>query len=185
MVSRTTNVLGAWLLAAGGEVAASAGAAGLSAGEAAAVVLVANNPGRSLDWLRGRLGLSHSGTVRLVDRLGALGLLRRGAAVHDGRMIALTLTGAGAERVARIHAARADVVDRLLSGLPAAAGRELVELAAAQLRRGLRTAVQADVTCRLCDVAVCAPHCPVDDSVPGLDRSGAVPTPVNTGSQTR
>ena len=160
------NVLAAWLLAAGDDVRTSAATTGLSTGKAAALVLVSNNPGCSVDWLRARMGLTHSGTVRLVDRLAGADLLRRGTATHDGRAVALTTTSAGDEQVAQIHAVRTGVITRLLEDLPEATAAALLEVATVQLRSTPRNNVQADVTCRLCRLASCLPHCPVDESVP-------------------
>lgn len=43
---------------------------GLGLRDVAALTLVASHEGCSVDWLRSRIGLTQSGTVRLVDRLG-------------------------------------------------------------------------------------------------------------------
>src|SRR4051794_41799772 len=56
--------------------------------------------GQPIDALRRVLGLTHSGTVRLVDRLVAAGLGERRVGTTDGRAVPLGLTPAG-RRVAR------------------------------------------------------------------------------------
>ncbi len=50
--------------------------------------------GGSVTQLSSVLGLTHSGTVRLVDRLGAEGLVERVGA-QDGRAVSVVLTGSG------------------------------------------------------------------------------------------
>src|SRR6185503_11105786 len=93
--ARTANLLGAL-----GIVLADALADAGGDSEAAALVAIGGpSAGASIDALSAVVGLSHSGTVRLVDRLEADGLLerRRGA---DQRSATLLLTPAG-RRAAR------------------------------------------------------------------------------------
>ena len=54
-------------------------ALGLEARDLSALTLVAAYDGCQLDWLRQRIDLTQSGTVRLVDRLAGRGLVIRGA----------------------------------------------------------------------------------------------------------
>ena len=73
-------------------------AAELVGGPSTATALVAlhgTSSGGTIDALAGRIGLSHSGAVRLVDRLAGDGLVerRRGA---DQRSAALAADPAGA-----------------------------------------------------------------------------------------
>ena len=49
---------------------------------------------RTVDLLRQVLGLTSSGTVRLVDRMAESGYVRRGPG-PDGRSTSISLTGAG------------------------------------------------------------------------------------------
>lgn len=165
--------MGAWLVAAGDRVRAATAAAGTAPLEAEALVQVHNDPGRSVDWLRARLDLSHSGTVRLVERLAGAGLLHRGVATADARAAALTLTEVGQQRVAALFAARERAVGQLLAEVPEAAQIGLWEMADAQLRTTARDRIAADVTCRLCEVDVCVPVCPVEASITG-DVTGDV-----------
>jgi MarR family transcriptional regulator, negative regulator of the multidrug operon emrRAB len=58
----------------------------------AALVAIGSNPNISNEGLRRKIGISHSSTVRLVDRLTAAGLVERHSATDDGRMVALRMT---------------------------------------------------------------------------------------------
>src|SRR4249919_3651913 len=96
-LAHDANVLGALALNVGArvqDVAERTAALGASA-PAALVALDGQLTGEPIDALRRVLGLTHSGTVRLVDRLAAAGLVERRAATRDGRAVALGLTPAG------------------------------------------------------------------------------------------
>src|SRR5689334_15046081 len=67
---------------------------GLGLRDAAALTLIGSHPGCSADWLWARIGLTQSGTVRLVDRLEGLGYVER---ERSGRSLRLTLLPAGEE----------------------------------------------------------------------------------------
>src|SRR6476659_5687027 len=111
--SRTANLLGAFGTVRA-DVLADAG------GDSAAAALVAiggPSAGASIEALSVVVGLSHSGTVRLADRLAADGLVerRRGA---DQRAAALLVRAAGrraAVRVARLREANLQCVVSLLT----------------------------------------------------------------------
>ena len=115
--------------------------------------------GQSIDALRRVVGLTHSGAVRLVDRLAAAGLVERRVGA-DGRTVALQLTPEGqacgapgprppgrrdrgvlAPLTASERATLAALNERLLSALTD--GQE-------ERRR----------VCRLCDVDACGRDCP-------------------------
>jgi DNA-binding MarR family transcriptional regulator len=123
------------------------------------------------DWLGGAtvdavarvVGLTHSGAVRLADRLEADGLLKRSAGA-DGRSLALGLTPAGAAEAARLRAARQDTLVALLAHVPAGEARAaflagLEAILAAVTREG----AAPGRTCRLCDAHACGhpDACPV------------------------
>ena len=127
------------------------------------------NDGRSVEWLRIRIGLTQSGTVRLVDRLSDRGLLQRGPST--GRGVPLHLTAGGHEVLERWHQARESAVDGLLTGVPAGQRPELVQAIAAALMAEERVRPQADATCRTCSWPECGEDCPVDRSVPDPDAA--------------
>ena len=102
----------------------------------------------TLDQLRAALGLTHSGAVRLVDRLEEDGLVRRARA--GGRAVAPDLTARGRRALTRLERVRLEASAELLTPF-SASKREQLELL---LRRMLaaQTANEADLNriCRLC-----------------------------------
>ena len=70
----------------------------------------------TVDRLRQVLGLTSSGTVRLVDRLAELGYVQRGPG-DDGRSTSVSLTGAGRTAAERVAVARTGVLLGALDGL--------------------------------------------------------------------
>ena len=94
----------------------------------------------------------------------SLGLVRREPRAGR-REVGLHVTAAGARRLQIALRARADAVQALVAPLPPAERRQLAELTGKALRGGTRRRDEADIACRLCDWAVCAPACPVDASV--------------------
>jgi DNA-binding MarR family transcriptional regulator len=117
-LDRTGNLLGALSLAVTDRTSAAAGDT-LGQSESAAVALSAlhhflRDP--SVDLLRQVLGLTPSGTVRLVDRLQDAGYVVRRPG-RDGRSVSLRLTVSGRRAAERVSAARAEVLQDALSGL--------------------------------------------------------------------
>jgi DNA-binding MarR family transcriptional regulator len=141
---------------------------GLDARELSALTLIAAEDGCPIDWLCARVGLTHSGTVRLVDRLAARGLLRRAAS--SGRRVPLHLTDEGSAALDRWAGARDRVAADLLAGVPEEPRRQLVAAMAQALVAQPRRRPEADATCRTCTWPACGRDCPVDRSV------GAQPT---------
>lgn len=88
----------------------------VSTERAALVALSDLLEGRSVDDLRRAVGLTHSGAVRVADRLVAGGLVerRRGG---DGRSVALVLTDEGRRVADHARAARLATVHDVLSVL--------------------------------------------------------------------
>src|SRR5579863_3248574 len=72
--------------------------------------------GGSVTQLSSVLGLTHSGTVRLVDRLAAEGLVERVGA-QDGRAVSVVLTRTGRRTAARILQTREKSLMSALSAL--------------------------------------------------------------------
>lgn len=139
---------------------AVAAAAGQSVTAAAALSALHHFLDRPTVDMVGRvLGLSHSGAVRLVDRLAAAGYVTRGAG-DDGRSRAVTLTRKGQRAAARVSEARASLLTAALAELSTVEREQLHGL----LGRVLGTLVREKVTaapgeggwtCRLCDTAAC------------------------------
>src|SRR3954471_2673774 len=112
----TSNVVVAFALTVEARMRAALAATGLEERELAALTLVAEDDGRAIDWLCDRVGLTHSGTVRLVDRLALRGLLRRGPAT--GRRVPLHVTDEGSAALDRWGEVRDRAVAGLLGGVP-------------------------------------------------------------------
>src|ERR1700761_7946542 len=109
------NVMTAWAVSLHDRLTEAASELGLGVRDIAALTLVASHPGVTADWLRTRIGLSQPGTVRLVNRLAAAGLIER--AGREGLSVHLAVTPAGQERLDRWTAQRDQAVRALTEGL--------------------------------------------------------------------
>lgn len=160
-IRRTANLLGAAVLGLHDELRLAVEYRTGRSGEApAAVVALGHQPGLSNDALSRLLGLTHTGTVRLVDRLVADGLVERSAAVRDKRGVALHLTKAGDKARRDILSEREAVIRPLVSRLDTAEQRTLATLLEKLLRAAGRDDEHKLRTCRLCDGEVCG-DCPI------------------------
>jgi DNA-binding MarR family transcriptional regulator len=155
MTTRLENLLGAFSVAVNDsmdEAFDEACAIGDSA--PAALILLHENPDTRIEALARYLTLSHSGTVRLVDRLAQAGWVAR-EACDDKRAVALVLTKTGARVAERLLEGRRRSLGRALSGI-GAADRKVLERILPQMLNNLVTdAAQADHTCRYCDSGAC------------------------------
>lgn len=156
------NVMTAWATSLHDRLTAAAGELGLGLRDIAALTLVASHPDVPVDWLRARVGLSQPGTVRLVDRLSAAGLIERAA--REGRSVHLAVTPAGRELLDRWTDRRDQAVRRLTEGLAAGQQAQLTELLAVALSTPGRPRAEADRACRTCDWPACGDDCPVSQS---------------------
>ncbi len=165
MHARELNIIGAWILHMADGLQAGVEESGVAPREAAALVLVDTHPGCGIEWLRVRLGLTQSGTVRLVDRLVAEGWLIRGEE-STRRAVRLEVTDAGRSRAGLVLGGRDATLSRLLGPLSEEERDVLAGLAARVLTQVERDRDAADRACRLCRWPSCEPDCPVDQSVP-------------------
>lgn len=163
--SRYANIIGALALGLADDIVESATAdTMLSGAEAAALALIGYEPGITINGLRAGLALSHPGTVRLVDRLDAAGLVTRVRHLDDGRAVALELTPNGRAASAAIIARRDSAVIRGLTALSPEEQGMMGALAAKMLRAMLRDEAHAYRVCRLCHFDRCL-DCPVSDEL--------------------
>jgi DNA-binding MarR family transcriptional regulator len=110
--------------------------------------------GTSIDLLAQVLGLTSSGTVRLVDRLSEAGYVRRTAGA-DARTTSIVLTKAGRRVAANVAAARADLLSGALADL-SADERQVFERVTGRVLAGLVRGPDATRwICRLCDTTTC------------------------------
>jgi DNA-binding MarR family transcriptional regulator len=163
--ARLVNLLGALAVgltdAAVGDVAAHSE---LDHTAAAALVALLDFAGSgSVQRLSQLVGLSHSGSVRLVNRLAEAGLVERRPGA-DARTLAVRLTRRGRALARRIRAGRHAAIAATLTGLTeqererlAAACEVLVaNLASARLAtRAAGKRPSGGALCRLCDPLAC------------------------------
>jgi MarR family transcriptional repressor of emrRAB len=156
------NLLAALALAVDDEVRrATEQAVAYGASAPAALVTLRAEPGLSIEQLRNALGLTHSGGVRLVDRLAADGHLER--VPGFGRQVALELTASGRRLAGQILAARARALDRVLEPLEESQRRQLAALIEPMLRGLVGSEAHSWQICRMCDTDACPPErCPVE-----------------------
>jgi DNA-binding MarR family transcriptional regulator len=155
-IDQTANLLGALSLMIADRMAdAMADAGGRPESAAAALCALLHFLGRpSVDLLRQVLGLTSSGTVRLIDRMAESGFVERGPG-SDGRSTSVALTGAGRAAAQRVAAARADVLEGALAGLPAADRDALRRILGTMLVGLMRGPGAVRWMCRLCDTGAC------------------------------
>ncbi len=167
-LDRAANLFGALCQVIADQMSdAVAQAAGRSESAAAALSALGNFLDRpSVGLLRQVLGLTSSGTVRLVDRLAESGYVERGAG-GDGRSTAVTLTESGRLAAQRVGDARAAVLTGALAALSPAERETFEQLAGMVLIGMMRGPGAARWICRLCDIGTCrgAPGgCPVGNT---------------------
>lgn len=164
--SRTANLVGALSLAITERLLDAGSEGGLDRNQAAALVMLSNHPGQSIESLSHTLGLTHSGAVRLVDRLQASALALREPG-GPGRTLALRLTARGEDAAISVLARRQAVIEQALAGLGAQDVTALEGVVARLLAALTSDRQSARRICRLCDEALCERQagCPVDQAV--------------------
>ncbi len=167
-IDRAANVFGALALVVTDQANdAIADAAGRSESAAAALSALLHFLDRpSVDRLRQVLGLTSSGTVRLIDRLAESGYVRR-IQGQDGRSTAIVLTAAGRAAAGRVSRARADLLQGALAVLTEQERATFEDLAGKMLVGMMRGPGATRWICRLCDTGACrgAPGgCPVGNA---------------------
>ncbi len=166
MTNRTANLLGVVGLAVADRIEAAARDILSHAGETpAALVVIGYGTGPSNDQMRRVLGLSHPGTVRLIDRLVADGLVERREA-RDKRAIALYLSKRGKALREELLKERLASIRQLLKPLTSAEQETFAALLHKMLSSMETTDMERRTLCRLCDNRVCT-NCPIPaDFVP-------------------
>jgi MarR family transcriptional repressor of emrRAB len=150
-VEPTDDLIGAAALAISGAVWA---AFRMEPSDAAALNVVLAEPGISISGLSRTLGLSHSATVRVADRLELDGLVVR-SSPGPGRTVALATTQLGRRRARQAATRRTHVLERATSGFSTAERRSLIELLSTAVRNLAHDQDQIDRACRLCDQRRC------------------------------
>ena len=174
MTDRVANLFGAAGLAVADRIGAMAREILNHSGETpAALVVIGYGFGPSNDQLRRVLGLSHSGSVRLIDRLVADELVeRRGK--RDKRAIALYLTEQGAATREKLLTGRLAAIKPLLMSLSEPEQNVLAALLHKILSSVKTTDLERCTLCRLCDDRVCS-NCPIPADFRNRDRHSEWP----------
>ena len=176
-LARGANLLGSVALAVADRVrdAAERGASQGGSAPAALVSLAGYLDGSPIDAVRGPLGLTHSATVRVVDRLAAAGLARRSEGT-DRRSVAVELTPAGRSAAAEAVRARGEALEEALAGLDPGERAELARLHAKVLATLTDGRAAAGNICRLCDSHACGHEegrCPVTQAADAAEARAA------------
>jgi MarR family transcriptional regulator, negative regulator of the multidrug operon emrRAB len=160
--ARGRNLLGAFVIAVQDRMQRRAEAEMSMSGQAAAaLVTIGHNVGKSVEFLSSVLQLSHSGCVRLVDKLEEQGWIERRAG-RDRRSVALYLTEAGQRRKREVLRARREALDSVFDTLGPREQEQFVGLMEIMLQAITCDKREADITCRLCEERSCAQaRCPV------------------------
>jgi MarR family transcriptional regulator, negative regulator of the multidrug operon emrRAB len=168
MSDRAANLLGAHALVATDRMRRAVGMELSSAAVLSALMTFAD--GASIDDLRRVLGLSHSGGVRIVNRLAARGLVARESDPADRRAVRLHLTADGRRTAAHILAVRNETLRALIAPLTARETADLVRLLERLLAAVTEDHAAANRICRLCDPDVCGhpDRCPVTQAALAL-----------------
>lgn len=166
MDDRAANLISALVVGLADTLEAATRGAGVhGASGASALTTILFVPGERVDDLSKVLGITGSGTVRLVDRLVADGLVERRRG-RDKRSVSLWLTDRGETAAAAIVAERREVLRRALGSLTDAKRRALAAVAESVLADLAVDRERADRICRLCDYIACPQdQCPVEMSV--------------------
>lgn len=160
MIDYAANLLGVVGLAVADRIEKTARDILSHTGETpAAVVVIGYGLGPSNEQLRGILNLSHPGSVRLVDRLVADGLVERREG-RDKRTNALYLTKRGHNFREKLLKERLAAIRPLLTPLTKAEQESLAALLHKLLSSMETTDLQRCNLCRLCDDRVCT-NCPI------------------------
>ena len=164
---QTANLLGALALSLTDRMRVTVeNATGFGGEAAAALVTIGAEPDSAIRFVAAVVGLSHSGTVRLIDKLESEGLVTRQSGT-DGRTAALRLTGVGQKRVEAILDARESALNDAVSGLSNIQMEGLSRLLGPLLHGQVIEAEDEHRVCRLCDTSVCYPAgCPLHRDEP-------------------
>jgi DNA-binding MarR family transcriptional regulator len=149
------------------QTAAMTDATKLDVSAVAALTTLLDRPGLTLRQLSQVLGITHSGAVRLADRLATRGLLERGTSA-DARQSPVSLTPTGRRAARTALRARRNALQTLLSRLPAAQRASFADALATVLGGMPDNEMHARHVCRLCEHALCrGPRCPVGAAAHG------------------
>lgn len=160
---KTANILGALAIVLADDLRGRVNEAlGVTGETAAALILLGANPDLTIRQIATALDITHSGAVRLVDRLTADSFTERSTG-QDSRTVLVRLTAAGAKRRLTALAKRENVLSQAMALLEP---KEVENFSASieRMLRGLLSRKEHGYRfCRMCDEGQCVPTgCPVD-----------------------
>jgi DNA-binding MarR family transcriptional regulator len=162
MSQRLENLLGALVVAVGDALGAGVEtAAGRPGATAAALAVLAQEPGLGIEQLKLPLRRTQSATVRVVDQLVAEGYAERRPG-RDRRSVSVFLTDTGTAAAAGLLDRRNQVLRDAVAALDAGERAALTTTLEKMLGAMTEDFVHSEQICRLCDIHACpAPRCPV------------------------
>ena len=162
MSQRLENLLGALVVALGDELDAEVEtAAGRPGATAAALAVLAQEPGLGIEQLKLPLRRTQSATVRVVDQLVADGYAERRPG-RDRRAVSVFLTEPGTAAAAGLLDRRYQVLRDAVAALDPDERAALSTTLEKMLGAMTEDFVHSEQICRLCDIHACpAPRCPV------------------------
>ena len=119
----------------------------------AALITAANSEPMSIGEIAAIVGLTHSATVRLVDRLESTGLFRRQSRV--GREVMVDITPAGRRRAEELQDRRLSNTSTFLTGLSEEEVAILDDLVERMLRTHIDGGLDRQRVCRMCSREHC------------------------------
>jgi DNA-binding MarR family transcriptional regulator len=163
--ARLANLLGAAAVGITDRLQdAARDAAGLDGSDPTALIALLDfSPHGTIEALSQICGLTHSGAVRLVNRLASAGYVTRDPG-RNARSVAITLTAAGKTMALKLRTARHEAIADTMAGLTAVQRAELAKacevligaLRADRLaRRAAGETPAGGALCRLCDFGAC------------------------------
>lgn len=162
----TLNLLGAFAVGCVDLQDAAMGQLGLPPAELAALLAVHARPGSTIGDLAHATGLTHSGAVRVIDRLDRAGWVERQSG-PDRRTVAVRCTGQGRRRAKRALSLRRTMLQDATKDFSRSDDAAFRRLAQKFLSCLPRERPDAWRICRWCDHGVCCgADCPVGSVVP-------------------
>lgn len=166
MDAYTSNLFGAFALGCSDAQEAAMGEAGLLPAELTALLAVHARPGSTVGAIAATTGLTHSGAVRVVDRLSRERYVRRRTG-RDRRTVSIRCTRQGQVRAELALQLRERALAEAAASFTRSELAEFRRLARKFLAGLPRSRPDAWRICRLCDHGVCTgARCPVGSAIP-------------------
>ena len=166
MDAHTLNLLGALSVGCSDFQQSAMAEIGLSHAELAALLAVYTRPGSTVGDVSLTAGLTHSGAVRVLDRLSKGGWTKRKTG-RDRRTVAIYCTPGGRKKAKLALSLRQAALRNLTKGLDKRDLAAFQKVAEKLLSRLPQDRADAWRICRMCDHGVCAgADCPVGKAIP-------------------